>query len=389
MQPPQTAIPHHPQADRKFLPPTERCEDDALIQMAQIVKTFKNAAGEFTALKGITACFYEGEFVSIVGKSGSGKSTLANMITGIDHPTSGTVRLAQTFIHKLSESEMSLWRGRNLGIVFQFFQLMPILTLLENVMLPMYLAGLGTPSERERRARDLLGQVGLSGFEDKLPAAVSGGQQQCAAIARALANDPPILIADEPTGNLDSRTADEVFAIFTELVERGKTILMVTHDASLARRTNRTLLLADGELVNPWVAAALPGLMHNQMLWLTHNLKTHTLHPGERLSSPTPDETGLWLVTEGQLVAVLDGVAEQEPRCIELGPGDVISALDLQAAEARSIRLDALQAAQLLHLEGAEFRRWVEQAPGVVKALLANGNLAPAGAALPIQRGQA
>jgi putative ABC transport system ATP-binding protein len=225
------------------------CDGQALIELKNVYKTFRNAAGEFTALKGVTACFFEGEFVSIVGKSGSGKSTLANMITGIDHPTSGSVRVGESLIHELSENDMSLWRGRNLGIVFQFFQLMPTLSLLENTILPMYLLGLKDPASRERHARELLGLVGLTGFEDKLPAAVSGGQQQCAAIARALANDPPILIADEPTGNLDSRTADDVFAIFTELVQAGKTILMVTHDPGLAGRTTRILSLSDGELV--------------------------------------------------------------------------------------------------------------------------------------------
>jgi putative ABC transport system ATP-binding protein len=230
---------------------TRACDGRALIELKNVVKTFKNAAGEFTALKDVTACFFEGEFVSIVGKSGSGKSTLANMITGIDHPTSGSVRVGESLIHELSENDMSLWRGRNLGIVFQFFQLMPTLSLLENTILPMYLLGLHDSTSRERRAGELLALVGLAGFEDKLPAAVSAGQQQCAAIARALANDPPILIADEPTGNLDSRTAEEVFAIFAELVEEGKTILMVTHDPGLASRTTRILTLSDGELAGP------------------------------------------------------------------------------------------------------------------------------------------
>ena len=201
------------------------------------MKTFKTAAGEFTALKGVTTCFQPGEFVSIVGKSGSGKSTLANMLTGIDHPTRAASAWADTLIHKLSENAMSLWRGRNLGIVFQFFQLMPTLTLLENVMLPMALGELYRPVEREARALDLLRPGGSGGVADKLPAAVSGGQQQSAAIARALANDPPIIIADEPTGNLDSRSAEEIFDVFAGLVEQGKTILMVTHDISLAART--------------------------------------------------------------------------------------------------------------------------------------------------------
>lgn len=287
----------NPSSQQKLhLLPPDRCRDEALIEMRDIVKTFKTADAEFTALKGVTACFFKGEFVSIVGKSGSGKSTLANMLTGIDHPTSGSVRVADTYIHKLSENEMSRWRGKNLGIVFQFFQLMPILTLLENVMLPMAFCNNCGAVEREKRAMMLLDLVGLASMADKLPAAVSGGQQQSAAIARALANDPPILIADEPTGNLDSRSADEVFDIFTNLVEEGKTILMVTHDPGLAQRTHRTLLLSDGELINPWVAQALPDLSHSHMLWLTHRLKAQTLPAGVSLPAPA-----LFLVTDGNL----------------------------------------------------------------------------------------
>jgi putative ABC transport system ATP-binding protein len=221
-----------------------------LVEMRQIYKTFKSPAGEFTALKNINACFYRGEFVSVVGKSGSGKSTLVNMITGIDRPTSGSVYVDGVCIQELGESAMSAWRGRNLGIVFQFYQLLPMLSLLENVVLPMDLCDRFPPTEREERARALLRLVGLEDYADQLPAEVSGGQQQSAAIARALANDPPILIADEPTGNLDSRTAEVVFDIFIGLREQGKTILMVTHDRSLAQRADRMLEIADGVLIS-------------------------------------------------------------------------------------------------------------------------------------------
>ncbi|MDD5368205.1 MAG: ABC transporter ATP-binding protein [Anaerolineaceae bacterium] len=222
-----------------------------LIEMRQIVKIFKTPAGDFQALKGVDACFYPGEFVSVVGRSGSGKSTLVNMITGIDHPTSGTVRVGDTYIHKMRESKMAIWRGLNLGIVFQFFQLLPMLTLLENTILPMDFCNKFATGEREGRAMDLLALVGLEKMAQKLPGEVAGGQQQSAAIARALANDPPIVIADEPTGNLDSKTADGVFAIFDQLIQQRKTILMVTHDQSLAQRTARMLLLSDGELIAP------------------------------------------------------------------------------------------------------------------------------------------
>jgi putative ABC transport system ATP-binding protein len=222
-----------------------------VIEMRDIFKVFKTQAGDFPALKGITTFFYSGEFVSVVGKSGSGKSTLVNMLTGIDHPTSGSVVVNNLPIHKMSESQMSIWRGQNLGIVFQFFQLLPILTIRENILLPMDLSDKYPLKDRPQRANALLRLVGLEELADKLPGAISGGQQQSAAIARALANDPPILIADEPTGNLDSRAAEDIFDIFTQLAGSGKTIIMVTHDPSLARRTNRTLLLSDGNLVEP------------------------------------------------------------------------------------------------------------------------------------------
>jgi putative ABC transport system ATP-binding protein len=184
-----------------------------------------------------------------VGKSGSGKSTLINMITGIDRPTGGEVIVAGTPVHTLSENQIARWRGRNVGVVFQFFQLLPTLTVLENVMLPMDFCNMYTPSERRRRGLHLLEQVDLADQANKLPTAISGGQQQRAAIARAMANDPPIIIADEPTGNLDSRTADSVFELFSQLVNSGKTILMVTHDDDLAHRVTRTVTIADGEIV--------------------------------------------------------------------------------------------------------------------------------------------
>jgi putative ABC transport system ATP-binding protein len=221
-----------------------------MIDMHGIVKTFRSAAGEFTALKGIDLRIQRGEFVSIVGKSGSGKSTLLNMITGIDHPTEGRMVIGGTDIYAgVSESQRSRWRGRNLGIVFQFFQLLPMLTLLENVMLAMDFANLYDFEERPERAMDMLKLVGMDIFAKKLPALVSTGQQQLAAIARALACDPPLLVADEPTGNLDSKSATVIIDLFEELSRRGKTVLMVTHDPSLTSRTTRNITIADGLIV--------------------------------------------------------------------------------------------------------------------------------------------
>ena len=221
----------------------------AIIQLRRLVKTYSTTAGDFPALKGISTSFYGGEFVAVMGKSGSGKSTLLNMITGIDTPTSGTVVIGGTRVHELSESAMARWRGRNLGIVFQFYQLLPMLSLLENTMLPMDFCDSHAPGERPARAMALLELVGLGKVADKMPAAVSGGEQQRAAMARALANDPPIVVADEPTGNLDTRSADSVMKIFESLVQQGKTVLMVTHEASLSKRASRVLMLSDGKIV--------------------------------------------------------------------------------------------------------------------------------------------
>ena len=221
----------------------------AMIDLRGISKTYHTEAGPFLALDDINLQVKKGEFVSVVGKSGSGKSTLINMFTGIDHPTSGKVIVAQTPIRELDEGRMAEWRGRTMGIVFQFFQLLPTLTIGENIMIPMDLAGIFSESERQERAMHLLEQVGMADDAAKFPSAVSGGQQQRAAIARALANDPPILVADEPTGNLDTRTAKSIFSLFESLISEGKTILMVTHDQELAARAARTIRLADGRIV--------------------------------------------------------------------------------------------------------------------------------------------
>lgn len=222
---------------------------DALIDLHEVTKTYQSEAGPCLALKGIDLHVREGEFVAVVGKSGSGKSTLINMITGIDRPTSGQIWVAQAPVHEMNEDQMAIWRGRSVGVVFQFFQLLPTLTVVENVMLPMDLSLSFKNGERHQRALQLLEEVEIADQADKLPANISGGQQQRVAIARAMANDPPLLVADEPTGNLDSRTAQAVIELFECLVEKGKSILMVTHDADLARRAKRLVRIADGLIV--------------------------------------------------------------------------------------------------------------------------------------------
>lgn len=220
-----------------------------LIMLEDLVKVYRTPAGDFPALKSINLGVGRGEFVAVVGKSGSGKTTMINMLTGIDRPTSGDIVVDGVSIHSLNESDMSKWRGRNLGVVFQFFQLLPTLTLIENVTLPMDLCSTYPLREQQSRAMHLLELVDIAENANKLPSEISGGQQQRAAIARALANDPPIIAADEPTGNLDWKTADAIIRLFQELVDQGKTILMVTHDNDLAARSTRIVELADGEII--------------------------------------------------------------------------------------------------------------------------------------------
>ncbi len=230
--------------------PSSPIEYPKLIDLRGVQKAYATPAGDFLALKDINLQIGEGEFVAVLGKSGAGKSTLINMVTGIDHPTAGEICVGQRAVHQMNEVQIAKWRGSNVGVIFQFFQLLPMLTCAQNVMLPMDFANLyGSPRQRRERALDLLDQVGIAEQADKLPAAVSGGQRQRVAIARALANDPSFLAADEPTGSLDSKTAAAVFHVFEKLVEKGTTILMTTHDRELASRVNRIVRIADGSIV--------------------------------------------------------------------------------------------------------------------------------------------
>ena len=285
---------------------------DAMIDMRGIVKTFKNAAGEFTVLKGIDLTINRGEFVSIVGKSGSGKSTLLNMITGIDHPTSGQVVIGGTDIYTgVTESQRSRWRGRNLGIVFQFFQLLPMLTLVENVMLAMDFADMYDFDERPGRAMELLRMVGLEKFANKLPTLVSTGQQQLAAIARALACDPPLLVADEPTGNLDTKSANTIIELFDQLTKSGKTVVMVTHDPSLTSRTTRNIIIVDGELIDETVARALPWLRHRHLLEFTRLAEERIYPASETIISHNTPVDHFFMIRKGEVEVVLQDTIER------------------------------------------------------------------------------
>jgi putative ABC transport system ATP-binding protein len=224
-----------------------------LIQLKNVVKTYTSGEVPFTALKDVNLSVKPGEFVGLIGKSGSGKTTLINMIAGLDHLTSGEILVGGVPIHRFNENQMAIWRGKAIGVVFQFFQLLPTLTVIENVMLPMDFCNVHRKEHRSAIALDLLEQVELADQAYKLPAALSGGQQQRAAIARSLANDPPLIVADEPTGNLDSKTAEQVFSMFERQVAAGKTIVMVTHDSDLASRVSRTLHVVDGRIIDDFV----------------------------------------------------------------------------------------------------------------------------------------
>ena len=224
--------------------------DRPLIELRNVTRTYPTAGGSFTALADVTLTIDAGEFVVVVGQSGSGKSTLLGMLSGIDRPTAGEVFVAGTALHSMPERAMSAWRGRAVGIVFQFFQLLPTLTAAENVMLPMDFCDTWPSRERRDRALTLLDRLGVADQADKLPATMSGGQQQRVAVARALANAPQVLLADEPTGNLDSRTSDGLLALLAALVRDGQTVVMVTHEPSARQFASRTIALADGRVAS-------------------------------------------------------------------------------------------------------------------------------------------
>src|ERR1041384_247211 len=332
----------------------------SMIDLRSVNKYYQSAAGDYHALRDIDLCICAGEFVSIIGKSGSGKSTLLNMITGIDRPTTGEVWVNGTAVHKMNENQMAIWRSENLGIIFQFFQLLPSLSLLQNVILPMDLAGKYTARERRQRAEHLLELVGLTEHQHKLPSMISGGQQQRAAVARALANDPPLLIADEPTGNLDSKTAKTFFGLFNDLVAQGKTVIIVTHDSSLAKRAHRTALIADGEIVNEYVAQALPTLTHAQLLAATHTIKAREYEPGAMILTEGKDNDKFYIVSKGLVEVVLPRPNQSDVVILQLGPGKYFGEIaffhhgksnaSIRAAESGPVEVLAIRYEQLNEL---------------------------------------
>jgi ABC-type lipoprotein export system ATPase subunit len=263
-------------------------------------------------------------------------------------------------VHTLNENKMARWRGKNLGIVFQFFQLLPTISVIENIMLPMDFCRTYPMRQREKRALELLELVELADHAYKLPTALSGGQQQRIAIARALANDPPVVIADEPTGNLDSKTAESVFALFNDLVSKGKTIIIVTHDSALAKRTHRTALIADGEIVNEYVAQAMPTLTQDQMLWATRNAKEQTFEAGSMIFTDGSNADTFYIVAKGTVDVVLPRPGQSDVIALQLGPGKFFGEMayfhdrkrraSVRASEHNSVEVLALSYDQLTEL---------------------------------------
>ncbi|MEJ2448663.1 MAG: ATP-binding cassette domain-containing protein [Anaerolineales bacterium] len=362
---------------------TTQGNNSALIQMQEVVKTFISTAGEFTALRGIDLTVREGEFAAVIGKSGSGKSTLLNMLTGIDHPTSGKVLVdgldiyslsesqRSLWIYSLSESQRSLWRGRNLGIVFQFFQLLPMLNLLENVMLPMDYVGMYEIDQRPKKALELLELVGLRDKAQQLPRAVSRGQQQSAAIARALATDPPIIVADEPTGNLDSRSAATIIDLFEQLSQQGKTILMVTHDPSMTERTSRTVYISDGELVDETIAQSLPLLSHPLMKELKRRVKPVSFQPGATILQQRNRVENFYMIQSGQVEIVLQGRFRDDLVITSLGQNDFFGEISLlKGGKAiASVRAAEEGPVELLALPREDFNWLMDESPLTEEAI--------------------
>lgn len=330
-----------------------------VIELHNVIKSYETPAGAYVALKNASLTVNAGEFVAVIGKSGSGKSTLINMVTGIDRPTLGEIYVAGAPVHRLDEGQMAVWRGQQLGIIFQFFQLLPTLTLLENVILPMEFARRYSAKERKARAFDLLHMVGVADHAGKYPSAVSGGQQQRVAIARALANDPAVLVADEPTGNLDTRTADAIFRIFENFAQQGRTILMVTHDNELASRASRVILLADGEIAETSVAHALPALDQKQLIELSGRLDPVRYPPGALIFRQGDPADKFFIIVKGEVEVVLEHASGAVVVSGKMGQGQYFGEVGLLTNSPRSatIRVTETGEAMLMALDRQMFQQ--------------------------------
>ncbi len=349
----------------------EQVENRPIIDLHEVNKYYKTAIGDYHALEGVDLQINAGEFVSIIGKSGSGKTTLLNMITGIDRPTTGEVWVNGTGVHNLNENQMARWRGNNLGIVFQFFQLLPMISVIENIMLPMDFCRTYPLNERHERAMKLLELVELADHAHKLPTALSGGQQQRVAIARALANDPPVIIADEPTGNLDSKTAESVFALFNDLVAKGKTIIIVTHDSGLAKRTHRTALIADGEIVNEYVAKVMPTLTASQLLQATKTAKHLTFEAGAMILAEGTNADTFYIVSKGTVEVILPRPNQSDVIALQLGPGKCFGEMEFfhETKHRASIRASEAGPVEVLAIGYDQLSELLDQSEATLEAL--------------------
>jgi ABC-type lipoprotein export system ATPase subunit len=354
-----------------FQKTTDTATDHPMIDLRDVHKYYKTAVGDFHALDSVDLQINAGEFVSIIGKSGSGKTTLLNMITGIDIPTNGEVWVNDTAVHKLSENKMARWRGKNLGVVFQFFQLLPMISVVENIMLPMDFCRTYPMRERYERAMQLLELVELADHAHKLPTALSGGQQQRVAIARALANDPPIVIADEPTGNLDSKTAESVFTLFNDLVAKGKTIIIVTHDSALAKRAHRTALIADGEIVNEYVSKAMPTLTPTQLIQLMRNAKIQHFDAGAMILSEGSNADTFYVVAKGTVEVVLPRTDQSDVVALQLGPGKCFGEIEFfhEKRHLASIRASESSAVEVFSIGYDQLKELLDQSEVTREAL--------------------
>ncbi len=346
-------------------------DNHSMIDLHEVNKYYKTAVGDFQALNNVDLQINAGEFVSIIGKSGSGKTTLLNMITGIDIPSNGEVWVNNTAVHKLSENKMARWRGKNLGVVFQFFQLLPMISVVENIMLPMDFCRTYPMRERYDRAMQLLELVELADHAHKLPTALSGGQQQRVAIARALANDPPVVIADEPTGNLDSKTAESVFSLFNDLVAKGKTIIIVTHDSALAKRAHRTALIADGEIVNEYVAKAMPALTTAQLLQLTRTAKTQHYEAGTMILSEGSNADTFYVVAKGTVEVILPRANQSDVVALQLGAGKYFGEIEFfhEKKHLASIRASESGPVEVLAIGYDQLKELLNQSEAAREAL--------------------
>ncbi|MCL4266454.1 MAG: ATP-binding cassette domain-containing protein [Anaerolineae bacterium] len=344
-----------------------RIASSPLIHLQQVVKTYPTPTGDFYALKTLDLQVNQGEFVAVIGKSGSGKTTLINMLTGIDKPTAGEIVIGGKPIHHLGEGAVAAWRGLNVGVVFQFFQLLPTLTNVENVMLPMdFCNTFRSNRERQERALHLLDLVEIKEHAFKKPSEISGGQQQRVAIARALANDPPILVADEPTGNLDSKTANAIFDLFGKLVAQGKTIFMVTHDKDLAQRVTRTIILSDGEIIDEYLAAAFPMMDEAHLREATRQLQPQLFKPGEVILHEGEPPEKFYIVSQGAVEVLLREPDGSQIVMARLRPGQYFGEIALLRGGARIATVIAdpgHEHTEVLTLDKAAFLKLMDLSP--------------------------